>query len=150
MKVTEKDRLKQAQINSAIYANSTLIQLYWDIGAMIAEKQSRLGWGSKIMDKVVADLKREFPDTSGFSRTNLFSMRKFYLFYTQTEIIHQLGGQLSPENLLVRMPWRHHVLFLNTCSSVNGTLFYIQKTIQKMLSKLHLAAKVEINAILWI
>jgi len=39
-------------------------------------------------------LKREMPDTNGFSRTNLFEMRKFYLFYVGSPIVHQLGGQI--------------------------------------------------------
>ncbi len=39
------------------------------------------------------DLKKELPDTDGFSRTNLFAMRKFHLFYKESPIVHQLGGQ---------------------------------------------------------
>lgn len=152
-----KEKIKHAQIKSSVQLNSVLIQLYWDIGGMIVAKQSDLGWGAKIIDKVAIDLKREFPDTSGFSRTNLFSMRKFFLFYSEPEIlhqvggllqatnkstgnqedaiVHQLGGQLATENLLLYIPWRHHVLILNSCTSVNEAIFYIKKTIQNNWSR---------------
>jgi|GEM_PF-1539285 hypothetical protein len=41
------------------------------------------------------DLKRELSDTNGFSRTNLFAMRKFYSFFKESELIHQAGGRLK-------------------------------------------------------
>jgi predicted nuclease of restriction endonuclease-like (RecB) superfamily len=90
-----KEKIKNAQIKSATQVNTTLIQLYWDIGAMIAEKQDKESWGTKIIEQVARDLKKDFPGTSGFSRTNLFSMRKFYLFYAKNKIVHQLGEQLE-------------------------------------------------------
>lgn len=160
-----KEKIKNAQIKSAIQVNTTLIQLYWDIGAMIVDKQVNADWGTKIIDKVSADLKRDFPGTSGFSRTNLFSMRKFYLFYARSEIIqqpggflepesnsidnqtdiivHQVGGQLSSESLLVKIPWRHHVLILNSCSTVNEAIFYIKKTIRNNWSRNILTIQIE-------
>lgn len=50
------------------------------------------------IDEIAKDLKKEFPDTCGFSRINLFSMRKFYLFYYNSELVHQLGGQIENES----------------------------------------------------
>jgi len=50
------------------------------------------------------DLKRELPDTNGFSRTNLFAMRKFYLFYKDAGFVHQVGGQITAADELVRQP----------------------------------------------
>jgi hypothetical protein len=55
------------------------------------------GWGAKVVEMAAADLKRELPDTNGFSRTNLFEMRKFYLFYSKNQIVHQAAGQLQIE-----------------------------------------------------
>jgi len=42
-------------------------------------------------------LKAEFPEMSGFSRTNLFAMKKFYIFYSKLDpqFIPQPGGQLE-------------------------------------------------------
>ena len=58
-------------------------------------------WGAKVVEMAAADLKRELPDTNGFSRTNLFEMRKFYLFYASNLIVHQAAGQLRNELLFV-------------------------------------------------
>jgi predicted nuclease of restriction endonuclease-like (RecB) superfamily len=92
-----KQRIRSAQLKASIAVNEEMIRLYWDIGKSIAEKQKAFGWGSKVVEMAAADLKRELPDTNGFSRTNLFEMRKFYLFYSKNQIVHQAAGQLQIE-----------------------------------------------------
>ncbi len=92
-----KQRIRSAQLKASIVVNEEMIRLYWDIGKSIAEKQKSFGWGSKVVEMAAADLKREMPDTNGFSRTNLFEMRKFYLFYADSTIVHQLGGLIQNE-----------------------------------------------------
>jgi len=106
--------------------------------------------GSKIVEKMVKDLKNELPDINGFSRTNLFAMRKFYLFYKdselvqqvggqiendETQIVHQAGRQLSRNHILCNIPWRHHVAILSYCSTIEEALFYLQQTIQNNWSR---------------
>lgn len=102
-----KARIRSAQIKASIAVNVEMLRLYWDIGKSIVEKQNQFSWGSKIVELMAKDLKRELPDTSGFSRTNLFAMRKFYLFYKDSELVHQVGGQLEntaskPQNEFVQ------------------------------------------------
>jgi len=104
-----KDKIRSAQIKAALSVNEQMIMLYWDIGKSIFEKQQEHNWGSKIVEQMAIDLKRELPDTNGFSRTNLFAMRKFYLFYATSELVHQVGGQLEnasfeETNKLVQQP----------------------------------------------
>ncbi len=94
-----KDRIRSAQLKAAVAVNVELILLYWDVGKNIVEKQEQNNWGSKIVDQIANDLKRDLPDTNGFSRTNLFAMRKFYLFYKDTQIVHQLGGQFEKNEI---------------------------------------------------
>lgn len=142
-----KQRIRSAQLKAAVAVNEQMIMLYWEIGKQIFEKQQEEIWGSKVVEQMAKDLKNELPDTNGFSRTNLFAMRKFYLFYKDAEIVQQLGGQLQgdgyQENILVRqpggliaenhilckIPWRHHVVILNHCKEVPQALFYIKQTI---------------------
>lgn len=76
------------------------------------------------------DIKKEFPQLKGFSRTNLFSMKKFYEFYSPC-LVHQLGGiienhqetivqlevELSEESLF-SIPWRHHTEILNKVDAI--------------------------------
>ncbi|MDQ1353426.1 MAG: hypothetical protein QG657_3732, partial [Acidobacteriota bacterium] len=52
-----KQRIKETQLKAAIAVNRELILLYWDIGRQILERQDKEGWGTKIIDKLAADLK---------------------------------------------------------------------------------------------
>jgi len=92
-----KQRIRSAQLKASIAVNEEMIRLYWDIGKSIAEKQKSLGWGAKVVEMAASDLKRELPETNGFSRTNMFEMRKFYLFYSKNQIVHQAAGLLQNE-----------------------------------------------------
>jgi len=38
---------------------------------MIVERQQQYGWGNAVIDRLSQDLRREFPDNTGFSRSNL-------------------------------------------------------------------------------
>lgn len=90
-----KQKIQSAQIKASITVNETLILLYWDIGKSIVEKQNQFSWGTKVVEQIAKDLKRELPNTNGFSRTNLFSMRKFYLFYADSKLVQQVAGLLQ-------------------------------------------------------
>jgi hypothetical protein len=48
------------------------------------------------------DLKREFPDTDGFSTSNLWFMKKWFLFYSTDESqqkLYQLGREIGVEEM---------------------------------------------------
>lgn len=72
-----KTRIRTAQVKAALAVNQELVSLYWQIGHEILSRQQEQGWGSKVIDRLSADLKREFPDMKGFSRSNLKYMRAF-------------------------------------------------------------------------
>lgn len=159
-----KQKIRAAQIKASVAVNAEMILLYWDIGKGIVEKQEAFEWGSKVVEQMAKDLKRELPDTNGFSRTNLFSMRKLYLFYSDSLIVHQVGGQLknkgsreknklvqqvggqlSRESILCKIPWRHHVAIMGHCNTILEAKFYIEQTIENNWSRnvleLHLESK---------
>ncbi|REG87084.1 PDDEXK nuclease domain-containing protein [Algoriphagus antarcticus] len=168
-----KQKIKSAQLKASIAVNEEMIRLYWDIGKSIVEKQESFAWGSKVVEQLAKDLKRDLPDTNGFSRTNLFAMRKFYSFFKESELIHQAGGQvrigdfsesssivqqdvgqientgsnlnnpivqqavgqLTPNSVLCKIPWGHHIVILNKTQSIKEAQFYIQQTIQNNWSR---------------
>lgn len=43
-------------------ANNEMLALYWRVGQLILERQGVQGWGSKVIARLSADLRREFPD----------------------------------------------------------------------------------------
>ncbi|MET4084047.1 hypothetical protein ABIB40_004021 [Pedobacter sp. UYP30] len=66
-----KSKVRSAQLKTVIAVNSALIGFYWELGKMISEKTALSNWGDKILEQVSKDLKDEFPDMNGLSRTNL-------------------------------------------------------------------------------
>lgn len=84
-----KQKIRQSQIKASIKVNTELLKLYWRMGKEISEKRMDSKWGTGFFDKLSQDLKREFPDMSGFSATNIKYMKRFYIFYNQYDIIRQ-------------------------------------------------------------
>lgn len=91
-----KARVRAAQIKAAVAANRELIQLYWDIGRSIVERQQQEGWGQGVIERLADDVQRAFPDLKGFSRSNVFRMRAFFLAYQK---VPRAVGQLRREKV---------------------------------------------------
>ena len=70
-------RIREARLRSALAVNNELISLYWSIGKDILSRQEQEGWGAKIIDRLSADLHRDFPEMTGLSARNLKYMRAF-------------------------------------------------------------------------
>ena len=131
-----KQRIRQSQVKAAVRVNATLLELYWDLGADIVNKQIESVWGSAIIKQLSADLRAEFPDMQGFSSTNLWYIKKWYLFYYKEDIkLHQAGGVLGLPTFVPRIPWRHHIEIITKCKTVDEALFYAHKTIDEGWSR---------------
>jgi predicted nuclease of restriction endonuclease-like (RecB) superfamily len=78
-----KGRIRTAQVKAVLAVNRELIDLYWDIGRAIVEREKAEGWGKSVVDRLGADLQKESPGESGFSKQNLWYMRRFYLAWTE-------------------------------------------------------------------
>ena len=91
---TIKENVRHTQLKASIAVNSELINFYWELGKSIIDKQNEYNWGTGVIDQLAIDLKKEFPDVEGFSRYNLYYIKQFYLFYSQSSIVQQLVGQL--------------------------------------------------------
>ena len=139
-----KDAIRAAQVKGIMAANRELIRLYWDIGKRIVEKQEQEKWGSKVLEKVAKDLQNEFPGTEGFSRTNLFRMRSFYLAYSNCPTA---VGQLAEDSLdiLLSIPWGHNCILLEKLKSFEERLWYAYKVTEHGWSRSILTVWIENN-----
>ena len=72
-----KERIKLARLKATTLVNNELLKVYWEIGSTILQQQEGQGWGSKVIDRLAADLKAEFPDFKGLSVRNLKYMQAF-------------------------------------------------------------------------
>ena len=69
-------RVQTGQLAAFRAVNKELIQLYWDLGKMIAERQQANGWGNSVVELLAVDLRKKFPRMEGLSARNLWRMRK--------------------------------------------------------------------------
>lgn len=86
-------RIRSAQYEAMKAVNTEMMNLYWQIGKDLSEKQS-LGWGKSVVETLSKDIPREFPGIKGFGTSNLWNMQKFYNEYNG-EILQPLVGETS-------------------------------------------------------
>ncbi len=132
--VEVKQRIQEAQVRAVLAVNRELVLLYWQIGRDILRRQEEQGWGGKVIDRLAADLRRAFPEVSGFSKRNLQYMRAFADAYPDEQIVHQAGAQI---------PWRHNVYLLDAIKDRTERDWYIRKTIENGWSRAVLMHQVE-------
>ncbi|HEY9735209.1 MAG TPA: PDDEXK nuclease domain-containing protein, partial [Trichocoleus sp.] len=115
-----KAQIRVAQVRAALAVNRELILLYWRIGRSILTRQQAEGWGSKVIEHLSRDLKREFPDITGFSLRNLKYMRSLAEAYPDEAIVQQAAAQI---------PWGHNCVLLDRVKDSQERLWYIQQTL---------------------
>ena len=120
-----KSQYRNAQLKAAVKVNSELLRFYWKLGHDLVTLKAEERWGAGIIERISLDFKEAFPKQSGFSKTNLWYIRKWYVFYSQLDpILHQPGGEL--EDLLFQVPWRHHCEIITKCQTTEEAIFYLQ------------------------
>ena len=90
-----KSKIRNSQYEAMKQVNKTLINLYWGIGQEIYNQQQEKGWGKSIVEVLSKELKKEFPDVHGFSSSNLWRMRNFYVTYNNMENLAPLVREIS-------------------------------------------------------
>lgn len=112
-----KERIHQAQYDALRKVNKELINLYWDIGKKIVEKQNALSWGKSVVETLSSDLQKEFPGIGGLSTRNLWRMRNFYSEYRDNQILPPLVAEIG---------WSHNVIILEKCKDNIEREFYLK------------------------
>ena len=102
-----KDRISSARQRAVLSVNQELVRLYHQIGTEILGRQTRQGWGAKVIDRLAGDLRDAFPEMKGFSSSNLKYMRFFAQMCPDLRIGQQAADQL---------PWVHLVTLLTKIS----------------------------------
>lgn len=121
-----KTRITASRQRAALAVNAALIQLYWQLGREILERQAQQGWGSKVIDRLARDLREAFPDMKGFSARNLMYMRDFAEAWPDAAIVQQAAAQL---------PWFHNVLLLTRVKDPALRLRYAEQAIAEGWSR---------------
>ena len=93
-----KHRYRSAQVKAAVRVNAEKLLFNWQLGRDLVQKKAEERWGAGVVEQVSLDLQSEFPDVDGFSTSNLWFMKRWYLFYTNetdAEILQQAIGELQ-------------------------------------------------------
>jgi predicted nuclease of restriction endonuclease-like (RecB) superfamily len=121
-----KTRVQTAQIRAVLVVNSEMVLLYWSIGRDILDRQKEQGWGTKVIDRLSVDLRKEFPTMQGFSPRNLKYIRAFAEAWTDEAFVRQVAAQI---------PWFHNCVVLDKAKSSEERLWYIKATIENGWSR---------------
>jgi predicted nuclease of restriction endonuclease-like (RecB) superfamily len=130
-----KTRIRTARLRAALAVNAELIGLYWQIGRDILERERRRGWGARIVDRLAADLKAEFPNARGFSSANLRYMKSFAAAWPDLEICQRVVGKL---------PWGQNIELL-AVKDPTVRRWYAEATLAYGWSRPMLASQISTN-----
>ena len=108
-----KNIIKQSRSMVTRNVNTIILKTYWNIGKRIVEEEQngnlKAEYGSRLLKEISKELTNEFG--RGFSKSNLYSMRKFFIEYPKFQTV---SGKLS---------WSHYLLLL-AISDKNERAFY--------------------------
>ena len=114
-----KNKIRLSQYEAMKVVNQTLISLYWCIGEEIYNQQQEKGWGKAIVEILAKEIQKEFPGVRGFSASNLWRMRNFYITYSNSENLAPLVREIS---------WTKNIAIMEKCKEALEREFYIKMT----------------------
>ncbi|MDH8701022.1 putative nuclease of restriction endonuclease-like (RecB) superfamily [Dysgonomonadaceae bacterium PH5-43] len=117
-----KSKIRRARNKLVFSINSQVLELYWELGRDIAEKQQNSDWGSGFIEQIAKELKRDFPEIKGFSRRNLYAILQWYKFYSDKY-------QFVPQ-AVAQIPWGHNRLIITKIKDIEEAEFYCKETIR--------------------
>jgi len=108
--------LNEARGKVASATNIILVKTYWEIGRYIVEYEqggnSKAAYGDELINRLSADLRLRYG--KGFSRSNLFTIRQFYIRFPK---VQTLSGFLS---------WSHYIELLKVDDNIEME-FYLKE-----------------------
>lgn len=127
--------IQQARNNIVRLANTTLIELYWNVGEYLYNKLIVSDWGDSVIKQLAEYIATNFPELKGFSDKNLWRMKQFY------EIYNNEGVKLSP--LVRQVSWTNNLIILSRTKSIEEKEFYLKLCISEKYSKRELERQID-------
>ena len=94
--------LERGRARAAAAVNSAMVATYWEIGCHIVEYEqaghAKAEYGSEVLNRLSKDLSERYG--RGFSRANVFYMRKLFLVYPKVQTLSE------------RLTWSHYIELL--------------------------------------
>lgn len=127
-----KSIIEQARRNVSLSINRELLHSYWQIGKLITDNEKPNGENDTSARSYILELSKDLTAElgKGFSRSNLFNMRSFYLNFSD---VQTLSGQLS---------WSHYCELL-AVSDTDARSFYKKECLNSKWSVRELARQID-------
>ena len=97
-----------------------LVELHWRLGRLMLDRQDAETYGTKVIERLAADLRVAFPEMRGLGRRNLQYMRSFAEARPDVEVVQRLIAQL---------PWGHNVELLSALDAPLDRAWYAQQAV---------------------
>ena len=113
-----KNVLTSARNNAVVAVNTAMVKAYWAVGKLIVDAQGgelKAAYGANLIDRLAERLTKEFG--KGFTRSNLRTMRQFYLMFPNC---HSVSGNLS---------WTHYKHLIRV-SNDNARAYYAEEAVK--------------------
>ena len=98
-----KSEVQAARVRAARVVNVEVIDLYWRIGRLILDRRNSEGWGSRVVERLSADLRAEFPGMRGLAPRSLEYMQTFASAWPEP----------IAQQPVARLPWGHITVLLD-------------------------------------
>ena len=132
-----KQRVRESQARAARAVNRELVMLYWSIGREIVEQQRLSGWGDDVVGRISTDLTADMGGARGFSRRNLFYMRRLAMLWPEPEKVQPLAALIG---------WTHHQVLLDAFVDRPDLYeWYAAKAGEHRWSRRHLAGQIHLR-----
>ncbi len=164
-----RQRIQTAQTRAMLGVNAELIRLYWEIGQMLDARQQSEGWGAAVIPRLARDIRNELPELKGFSERNIKRMLAFYREYAGLtwmpqastgigqkvqQVVAQIetGQKVPPavalfsSEVLLALPWGHHLLLMEKLKDAATRHWYMQATLANGWSRNILQMQIETAA----
>lgn len=125
--------IKNARTAALKSVNSTLINLYWNIGEYIHFKVKNAEWGQSVVKQLAEFLSRNEPDLKGFSDKNLWRMKQFYESYKDYPKLSSLLREIN---------WTNNLIILLRTKSIEEQEFYIKLCLKEKYSSRELERQI--------
>ncbi len=109
--------IQQSQYEALKAVNKQLIELYWQIGERIVERQQAEGWGKSVVEQLAKDLQQAFPGTEVF-QCKPVADAQFPTLPTRENTVP----------LVREIAWSHNLIIMEKCKKDEEREFYLKMT----------------------
>ncbi|HEX4045156.1 MAG TPA: PDDEXK nuclease domain-containing protein [Gammaproteobacteria bacterium] len=121
-----KQTIMNAQQHFLQQATRTNIELYWQLGKLLARTAERYQWGKQILARLSHDLTKVFASARGYSEQNLRHMRQFYYEYAESPDLLDIAKNVR---------WSTNLLIMHKVKMPEARKFYLQMASDSMCNR---------------